>query len=57
MDTNVRIDLIENGPAVVKGVVTVVHPDGKEERKDGCNICRCGLSKNKPWCDGSHAKK
>ncbi len=56
MDSMVKIKLINNGPAKVEGIVTVIHPDGKEEEKNGCYICRCGRSQNKPWCDGSHAK-
>ncbi len=53
---NVKIKLIQNGPAKIEGQVTVIHPDGREEEKSSCYICRCGKSQNKPWCDGSHAK-
>ncbi|HCT93389.1 MAG TPA: CDGSH iron-sulfur domain-containing protein [Rikenellaceae bacterium] len=52
----VKIKLIENGPAKIEGPVTVIHPDGMEEDKSICYICRCTGSQNKPWCDGSHAK-
>ena len=56
MDSKVIIKLIENGPAKIEGPVTIIHTDGREEQKNGCYICRCGKSQNKPWCDGSHAK-
>jgi len=57
MGSNVKIKLIQNGPVKIDGDVTIIHPDGKEEKKNECSICRCGKSSNKPWCDGSHAKK
>ena len=45
----------ENGPLVVKGVTRMVGPDGAEmEAKEVMALCRCGQSKNKPFCDGSH---
>jgi len=56
MSTDVKLKLIQNGPLKVEGTVTIIHPDGKEEEKSNCYICRCGKSGNKPWCDGSHAK-
>ncbi|HON54471.1 MAG TPA: CDGSH iron-sulfur domain-containing protein [Bacteroidales bacterium] len=56
MNSEVKLTLIQNGPLKVEGEVLIVHPDGKEEKKSSCYICRCGKSNNKPWCDGSHAK-
>jgi CDGSH-type Zn-finger protein len=48
----------ENGPYVIKGVVRVVDHLGNEfalpEGKDGVALCRCGHSKSRPFCDGSH---
>ncbi len=47
----------ENGPLVVKGVSRMVGPDGKDiETKPVMALCRCGHSKTKPFCDGSHKK-
>ena len=42
-----------NGPLIVSGPVTL---SGGESRchTDRVFICRCGQSKNRPYCDGSH---
>lgn len=48
----------ENGPLVIQGPVKVVDHQGNEfsipAGKDAIALCRCGTSKNKPFCDGSH---
>jgi CDGSH-type Zn-finger protein len=48
----------ENGPLVIQGLVRVVDHAGNEfaiaPGKDTIALCRCGASKNKPFCDGSH---
>ncbi|MCB0794687.1 MAG: (4Fe-4S)-binding protein [Flavobacteriales bacterium] len=50
-----QVDLMPNGPALVKGAITITYPDGRTETKEkGCALCRCGASANKPFCDGSH---
>lgn len=38
------------------GSYIVRRPDGTKEiiEKPRVSICRCGLSSNKPFCDGSH---
>ncbi len=50
-----EIKLAKNGPLLVKGPVELVNSDGtKLETKENFALCRCGQSKNKPFCDGSH---
>jgi CDGSH-type Zn-finger protein len=48
----------ENGPLLVQGTVRVLDHQGNEFAlpvgKDMIALCRCGTSKNKPFCDGSH---
>lgn len=52
------INVTTNGPLLVEGTVTLQHPDGRMERKEGkCALCRCGHSRNKPFCDGSHRRE
>lgn len=49
------IDVLKNGPLVVKGHVEIKHADGTAEIKETrCSLCRCGHSANKPYCDGAH---
>lgn len=44
------------GPLWVTDSIEVVGSDGVAyERRNRVTLCRCGASKNKPFCDGSHA--
>ena len=44
------------GPLWVSGGVPVMKPDGSFfETRNRVTLCRCGKSKNKPFCDGTHA--
>lgn len=46
---------IPNGPLRVLGSLEVVSGTGRTCNKVGeTYLCRCGQSKNKPYCDGSH---
>jgi CDGSH-type Zn-finger protein len=48
----------ENGPLLVQGPFRIVDHLGNEfvqpTGKEFVALCRCGQSKNKPFCDGSH---
>lgn len=45
------------GPLYVTGEVPIIAADGTHlETRNRVTLCRCGQSKNKPFCDGSHAK-
>lgn len=51
------IEVSPKGPLLVYGNVTIKDKDGKETKKNKVTaLCRCGASKNKPYCDGSHTK-
>jgi CDGSH-type Zn-finger protein len=44
-----------SGPIWVKGCVPVESSDGTVyETRNRVTLCRCGQSKNKPFCDGTH---
>ena len=45
----------KNGSIRVTGEVDFVDADGQVlETKTDFSLCRCGHSKEKPFCDGSH---
>jgi CDGSH-type Zn-finger protein len=48
----------ENGPLLIQGAVKIMDHQGNEfvapAGKDTIALCRCGQSKNRPFCDGSH---
>jgi uncharacterized Fe-S cluster protein YjdI/CDGSH-type Zn-finger protein len=52
--TPTQITPLRNGPLLVHGPVQVTHGDGTTEAFPRATLCRCGLSKNKPFCDNSH---
>jgi len=66
-----RIKVSKNGPYLVSGGVPVLkqtivadsegtalewRDDAKLPLQEKCGLCRCGQSKNKPFCDGTHLK-
>lgn len=56
-ENNVSIKVTDKGPLIVKGTFKLQMKDGKiVEHNKVTALCRCGKSKNKPYCDGSHEK-
>lgn len=50
-----EVELMKNGPLLVKGTIEVKSHDGTVETKEKmAAFCRCGASQNKPYCDGGH---
>jgi len=45
---------LPDGPLRVTGPFTICGADGQTATKPKAGMCRCGHSKNKPFCDGSH---
>ena len=44
-----------SGPIWVRGGIPIESADGFEyERRNRVTLCRCGHSRNKPFCDGNH---
>lgn len=54
-ETDPVIMIAPNGPYAVKGGVELRGcPWGEGASQEHYDLCRCGQSKNKPFCDGSH---
>ncbi len=54
---NTKLTINNNGCIKVEGEFEIVDQSGKSFDLGGravVGICRCGLSKNKPFCDGAH---
>ncbi|MBK7634856.1 MAG: CDGSH iron-sulfur domain-containing protein [Saprospiraceae bacterium] len=52
-----KITVNNNGSLKVEGEFIIVDANGNEYGLQGrttLGLCRCGLSGNKPFCDGSH---
>ena len=52
-----KITINNNGSVRVEGEFEIVDKDGNVYGlggRDVVTLCRCGMSKNKPFCDGSH---
>ena len=55
MSDRVTMRIKPNGSIRVTGTVDFVDADGNVvETKTDFSLCRCGHSKEKPYCDGSH---
>lgn len=54
---DVTIKTNENGPLLISGAVALTdHQGGAFDLggKEVIALCRCGATKNRPFCDGSH---
>ena len=54
------VKAVRNGPLQLKGTFRLLDPDGEEYDLEGQRIvllCRCGRSKNQPFCDSTHARE
>lgn len=71
MKKEAKVIVVKDGPYIISGKMPMVKEIieiGKENEpekwmkgekypeKEPCALCRCGQSKNKPFCDGIHAK-
>lgn len=53
-----RVLPIENGPLLLVGDLDVRAPDGKQiTHETRLTLCRCGMSRNQPFCDNSHLRR
>ncbi|MEH7441792.1 CDGSH iron-sulfur domain-containing protein [Bacillus sp. JJ1122] len=53
--TKVQIKVNDNGSLRITGDVELLDGAGnKFETKPAFSLCRCGMSKNMPFCDASH---
>jgi CDGSH-type Zn-finger protein/uncharacterized Fe-S cluster protein YjdI len=49
---------IEDGPLLTVGDLDVRGPDGEQiTHEDRLTLCRCGMSRNQPFCDNSHLRR
>jgi uncharacterized Fe-S cluster protein YjdI len=49
------VTVTDNGPYAITGGIELVDVKfGDGASKEHYSLCRCGASKNKPFCDGSH---
>lgn len=56
MSDPVRITPHRDGPLLVRGPFVLADQDGNEITVDRSPValCRCGKSRSRPFCDGSH---
>jgi CDGSH-type Zn-finger protein len=52
-----EVKFLDDGPIVATGVTLIDGEGNQLDSKAEVYLCRCGLSKNKPFCDGSHKDK
>ena len=52
-----RVSPKKDGPLAIHGSLEICCGTGRTvTRVQSANLCRCGASSNKPFCDGSHAR-
>lgn len=53
--SNAVISVVKDGPLYVRGALDLTDYEGRPfDTSPRAALCRCGMSKNKPFCDNSH---
>lgn len=56
-ETGISVEVLPNGPLLIRGIITLRDTQGNEVTKGPVTaLCRCGATRNKPFCDGAHAR-
>ncbi len=55
--SNIDVEIVEGGELRVQCDFEINAELQERQTPDRATLCRCGLSKNKPWCDGRHKKR
>jgi CDGSH-type Zn-finger protein/uncharacterized Fe-S cluster protein YjdI len=56
-DPEADVSVRPNGPLFLRGDITILDAEGNELLQDTrVALCRCGQSKNMPFCNGAHVK-
>jgi CDGSH-type Zn-finger protein len=55
-ERDVQITPYRDGPLLVRGPIRLIGADGEalQPRRDTVALCRCGKSRLRPFCDGTH---
>jgi CDGSH iron-sulfur domain-containing protein 3 len=48
------VKVLDNGPILATGITLLDGEGNQIETKEQVYLCRCGLSSNKPFCNGAH---
>lgn len=55
----IKVVCMKNGPFEISGKAVITDANGKvvsTAEQKVYHLCRCGGSKNKPFCDGTHSR-
>ena len=54
LDVANELHVTTGGPLKMTGNITIISEDGTLSHSNSLSLCRCGASKNKPFCDDQH---
>ena len=54
MEEKTTVTVLDKGPVIVEGKLTITYDGIVEEKEGNIALCRCGYSNVKPFCDGTH---
>jgi CDGSH-type Zn-finger protein len=55
-----KVTILRNGPVRIEGDFEIVDFEGNTfglAGRTAISLCRCGMSENKPFCDGTHGRQ